>query len=202
MPSRTRTILTHACWRRWVQLLAEVPSRRFKLVANLPYNIATPVLSNLLPASTSRRDGRHDSKGTGGSHRRPALVERLRGLECLDAVPGRRHEIVRLMPPSVFWPMPKVDSAIVRIVVDEERRRASIPIRSFPSVCENDLHPPPEISPGQRGGRPQASSHQGRGGRNSGGNAIFRASPDRATRCPVPAAIDRIGAHKAPDWSL
>ena len=28
--------------------LAEGPNRRFKLVANLPYNIATPVLSNLL----------------------------------------------------------------------------------------------------------------------------------------------------------
>ena len=27
-------------------------------------------------------------------------------------------EIVRLMPPSVFWPAPKVTSAILRIVVD------------------------------------------------------------------------------------
>ncbi len=31
-------------------LLAAAPNRRFKLVANLPYNIATPLLSNLLLA--------------------------------------------------------------------------------------------------------------------------------------------------------
>jgi 16S rRNA (adenine1518-N6/adenine1519-N6)-dimethyltransferase len=30
------------------------------------------------------------------------------------------------MPPNVFWPMPKVDSAIVRIVVDPAKR-ATIP---------------------------------------------------------------------------
>jgi 16S rRNA (adenine1518-N6/adenine1519-N6)-dimethyltransferase len=35
-------------------------------------------------------------------------------------------EIVRIMPPSVFWPMPKVDSAIVRVVV-EPAKRESIP---------------------------------------------------------------------------
>jgi 16S rRNA (adenine1518-N6/adenine1519-N6)-dimethyltransferase len=31
-------------------------------------------------------------------------------------------EIVRLMPPTVFWPEPKVSSAILKIVVDPERR--------------------------------------------------------------------------------
>ena len=31
-------------------------------------------------------------------------------------------EIVRLLPPSVFWPAPKVVSAILRIVVDSARR--------------------------------------------------------------------------------
>ena len=33
-----------------------------------------------------------------------------------------RAEIVRILPPSVFWPRPKIESAIVRIVVDEARR--------------------------------------------------------------------------------
>jgi 16S rRNA (adenine1518-N6/adenine1519-N6)-dimethyltransferase len=33
-------------------------------------------------------------------------------------------EIVRVMAPSVFWPEPKVDSAIVRIVVNPEKRAA------------------------------------------------------------------------------
>jgi 16S rRNA (adenine1518-N6/adenine1519-N6)-dimethyltransferase len=40
-------------------------------------------------------------------------------------------EIVRLMAPSVFWPAPKVDSAIVRIGVDPARRAAVPDLRYF-----------------------------------------------------------------------
>ena len=43
-----------------------------KLVANLPYSVATPVIANLLPRRSCRVDDRHDSKGTCRSHRRPA----------------------------------------------------------------------------------------------------------------------------------
>jgi len=32
--------------------------------------------------------------------------------------------VVRLLPPSVFWPQPKVTSAIIQITVDPERRAA------------------------------------------------------------------------------
>ena len=35
-------------------------------------------------------------------------------------------EILRVLPPSVFWPAPKVHSAIIRIQVDRQRR-AQIP---------------------------------------------------------------------------
>jgi 16S rRNA (adenine1518-N6/adenine1519-N6)-dimethyltransferase len=40
-------------------------------------------------------------------------------------------EIVRVMPPSVFWPAPKVNSAIVRVVVDPARRSAVPDLRFF-----------------------------------------------------------------------
>ena len=40
-------------------------------------------------------------------------------------------EIVRIMPPSVFWPEPKVDSAIVKTVIDFERRAAVPDLRYF-----------------------------------------------------------------------
>ena len=33
-------------------------------------------------------------------------------------------EIVRILPPSVFWPRPKVDSAIVRLDLEPGRRAA------------------------------------------------------------------------------
>jgi 16S rRNA (adenine1518-N6/adenine1519-N6)-dimethyltransferase len=41
-----------------------------------------------------------------------------------------RAEIVRILPPSVFWPRPKVSSAFVHIVLDDERRR-QVPDRAF-----------------------------------------------------------------------
>jgi 16S rRNA (adenine1518-N6/adenine1519-N6)-dimethyltransferase len=103
--------------------LTAIPESRFKLVANLPYNVATPIISNLLSEEP--------------------LVERMvvtiqRELaERIVAAPSTKDysalsiwmqsqcdcRIVRLMPPSVFWPRPKVDSAILEIVVNEEKRR-------------------------------------------------------------------------------
>ena len=67
------------------------PERRFKLVANLPYNIATPILSNLLawPTRASVADG-DDSEGTGRPDLRQPGNEGLQRPEHLDAGPVRR----------------------------------------------------------------------------------------------------------------
>lgn len=102
--------------------LAAAPGRRFKLVANLPYNIATPIISNLLLA-------RHVP------HSMTVTIQKELG-ERIIAPPSTKDysalsvwiqsqaagEIVRILPPSVFWPAPKVSSAILRIVVDHDRR--------------------------------------------------------------------------------
>jgi len=110
--------------------LAAGPDRRFKLVANLPYNIATPVIANLLsgdlpPVSMTvtiqkeladRITARPATKDYG------ALAVWLQS-QC-------RIELVRIMPPTVFWPRPKVHSAILHIEVDEALRQR-IPDRAF-----------------------------------------------------------------------
>jgi 16S rRNA (adenine1518-N6/adenine1519-N6)-dimethyltransferase len=111
--------------------LAEAPGRRLKLVANLPYNIATPVLSNLL----SCEHVPHTMVAT----IQLELAERIVAqpwskdysalsawMQCQASV-----EIVREMAPSVFWPEPKVRSAIVRIIVDPEKRAAVPDLRYF-----------------------------------------------------------------------
>jgi 16S rRNA (adenine1518-N6/adenine1519-N6)-dimethyltransferase len=41
-----------------------------------------------------------------------------------------RTELVRLLPPTVFWPRPKVHSAIIKITLEPERR-AAIPDLEF-----------------------------------------------------------------------
>jgi 16S rRNA (adenine1518-N6/adenine1519-N6)-dimethyltransferase len=42
-----------------------------------------------------------------------------------------RSEIVRTLPPSAFWPRPKVDSAILRIDMEPDRRRAIPDLERF-----------------------------------------------------------------------
>lgn len=102
--------------------LDQQPNRRFKLVANLPYNIATPLISNLLLWD-----------------RPPALIVVTIQRELADrimAVPSTKDysalsiwiqsvadvEMVRELPPSVFWPPPKVNSAIIKIATNAEKR--------------------------------------------------------------------------------
>jgi 16S rRNA (adenine1518-N6/adenine1519-N6)-dimethyltransferase len=110
--------------------LAAAPGRRFKLVANLPYNIATPVLSNLLlcphvphsMTATIQKELADRITASPSTKDYSALSIWIQS-QCAA-------EIVRLMPPSVFWPAPKVTSAVIRLVVDPIRR-AAIPDLSY-----------------------------------------------------------------------
>ncbi len=93
-----------------------------KLVANLPYNAATPIISNLIST---------DLPWT-----RMVVTIQYELAERMTAVPRTgdysalsvwlqsqcRLEILRKLPPTVFWPKPKVDSAIVRIDRDPARQ--------------------------------------------------------------------------------
>jgi 16S rRNA (adenine1518-N6/adenine1519-N6)-dimethyltransferase len=104
------------------QQLAAVPDRRLKLVANLPYNVGTPVISNLV--------------ATDLPWERMVVTIQYELAERMQAAPSTSSygalsvwlqaqcdiEILRKLPPSVFWPRPQVDSAIVRIFPNGERR--------------------------------------------------------------------------------
>ena len=111
--------------------LQAAPKRRLKLVANLPYNIATPVLSNLLlwehvPHSmicTIQKELADRMTAEPWSKDYSALSVWIQS-QC-DA------EIIRVLPPSVFWPEPKVTSAIVRLVVVPARRAAIADLKYF-----------------------------------------------------------------------
>lgn len=102
--------------------LAAAPGRRFKLAANLPYNIATPVISNLLAADpvpvsmtvTIQKELAERIVAQPATKDYGALSVWVQS-QC-DA------QIVRLMPPTVFWPRPKVTSAIVHITYRPDLR--------------------------------------------------------------------------------
>ena len=90
----------------------------FKLVANLPYNIATPIIANLLdgephPVSITVTIQKELAERIVAKPRTKDFGALSVWIQCQAVA-----RIVRILPPSVFWPRPQVESAIVRIDVD------------------------------------------------------------------------------------
>jgi 16S rRNA (adenine1518-N6/adenine1519-N6)-dimethyltransferase len=104
--------------------LAVAPeTRRLKLVANLPYNIATPILSNLLVhpelrptlmVATIQNELADRIRAEPATEAYGALTVLVQALADVT--------LVRTLPPSVFWPRPKVDSAILAIAPNAAKR--------------------------------------------------------------------------------
>ena len=113
---------------RW---LDEVPDSQFKLAANLPYNVATPIISNLL-----RRDPVPVSMTV-------TIQKEL--AERIVAQPSTKDysalsiwvqslcdtDVLRVLPPTVFWPRPKVQSAIIQIKPSAEKRASIADLEFF-----------------------------------------------------------------------
>ena len=106
--------------------LAKTPGRRFKLCANLPYQIATPLMSNLLLTDIPPYSMTVTIQKEVGD--RIVAKPRTKDYGALAVWMQSQCDcrIVRIMPPTVFWPRPKVDSAIVQLVYNE-KKRAKIP---------------------------------------------------------------------------
>jgi 16S rRNA (adenine1518-N6/adenine1519-N6)-dimethyltransferase len=113
---------------RVLEALAELRGRtgckRLKLVANLPYAVATPVITNFLLSDLP--------------FERMVVTVQWEIAERLMAQPGSKEfsslavlvqslaevELIRRVGRGVFYPKPKVDSAIVLIRPDARRRAA------------------------------------------------------------------------------
>ena len=113
------------------QGLAQPGISSFKFVANLPYNIATPLISNLLKTDTVPD--------------RMAVTIQKELADRIVAGPNTKDygalsvwvqslghaEILRVLPPTVFWPRPKVHSAIIVVVPDPAKRKQIPEIQEF-----------------------------------------------------------------------
>jgi 16S rRNA (adenine1518-N6/adenine1519-N6)-dimethyltransferase len=100
-----------------------------KLVANLPYNVASPLVIELLLAGvdllafTVQRE----------------VAERLRaGISTEDygalsvmAQLLADVEILRVLPPQAFWPAPKIESALVRLIRRDRLGQRARPFGQF-----------------------------------------------------------------------
>jgi 16S rRNA (adenine1518-N6/adenine1519-N6)-dimethyltransferase len=104
--------------------------KRLKLVANLPYGVATPVISNLVASDypwerivvTIQHELAQRMAAKESTSNYSALSVWLQA-QC-------RLEVLKHLPPDVFWPRPKVASAMIRIDPDPELR-AKIGDREF-----------------------------------------------------------------------
>lgn len=108
----------------------------FKLIANLPYNVASPLLANLLTQKVGRlvmaeavvmvqREVADRLCASPGNKDYGALGVLVQAI----ATVGR----VAIVRPSCFWPTPKVDSAIIHL------RRYDQPLTDHPGVLAQTL---------------------------------------------------------------
>lgn len=110
--------------------LAELMHHPAKLVANLPFNIATPLLLKLLPVRNTWQS--------------LTIMVQLEVAERICATPesgktygplslvgtlGFEKKIVKIIPPDCFFPAPKVDSCVIHLIprnssltLEEEKR--------------------------------------------------------------------------------
>jgi 16S rRNA (adenine1518-N6/adenine1519-N6)-dimethyltransferase len=96
-------------------------SGRFLLVANLPYNVASPVIINLITGHVTI-DAMYVTVQKEVASRMAAKPdgEHYGILSILLAAAGD-IKIKRILKPTVFWPQPKVDSAIVCFTRDSKK---------------------------------------------------------------------------------
>jgi 16S rRNA (adenine1518-N6/adenine1519-N6)-dimethyltransferase len=99
------------------QLLSAAHRGRPKLVANLPYNIASPLVVELLIAGVELLAFTVQKE----------VADRLAAGPATDAYGPlgvmvqslARVEVLRTLGPEAFWPRPKIESALVRLTRDD-----------------------------------------------------------------------------------
>jgi len=94
-------------------LLAQLGSPQTKLIANLPYNIASPLVIELVLAGVEMLVFTVQ-KEVADRLRAPAGGDAYGPLSVMVQMLAE-VELLRTLPPQAFWPAPKIDSALVRL---------------------------------------------------------------------------------------
>ena len=99
-----------------LQLMAVPGAPPTALVANLPYNVAVPVVLHLLDALPSLRTGLVMVQAEVAERLVAPPGSRVYGVPSVKVAWWATATRAGSVPRSVFWPVPNVDSALVRIV--------------------------------------------------------------------------------------
>jgi 16S rRNA (adenine1518-N6/adenine1519-N6)-dimethyltransferase len=109
-------------------------SRRFLLVSNLPYNVASPLMMNLITGPTAidamyvtvQKEVADRMTATPGSSDYGTLSIFLSATGDIKTI--------RILKPTVFWPQPQVASAMVSFIRKEEKARRIKNFKLFSEV--------------------------------------------------------------------
>jgi 16S rRNA (adenine1518-N6/adenine1519-N6)-dimethyltransferase len=109
----------------WDGLLGPVdPGRPWLLVANLPYNVATPLVVRVLEEAPHVRSMLVMVQREVGERLAAGPGDKVYGAVSVKVAYWATSAVVGLVPPTVFVPKPAVDSALVRI---DRRAEPAVP---------------------------------------------------------------------------
>jgi 16S rRNA (adenine1518-N6/adenine1519-N6)-dimethyltransferase len=111
LPDAQLTVLTAHALR-----LGEVPGTPSALVANLPYNVAVPVLLHLLDIVPSLQRGLVMVQAEVAERLAAAPGSKVYGVPSVKVAWYAAATRAGAVPASVFWPMPNVESGLVRLL--------------------------------------------------------------------------------------
>ena len=104
----------------WLESGGPLPKRPIKLVANLPYQVATPLVMNLLVQHPQVRRLCFTVQAEVGDRFMAEPGTRDYGPLSIVVHLLARARMVSRLPPTVFWPAPTVDSVMMSFEVREQ----------------------------------------------------------------------------------
>jgi len=108
---------------------AKSAGRTVRLVANLPYNIASPLLIELLIAGVDVLACTVQREVAGRLRAAPNSSDY--GTLSIMAQLLSRVEMLRTLPPQAFWPRPKIDSSLVRLTREDRLGNRTAELGAF-----------------------------------------------------------------------
>jgi 16S rRNA (adenine1518-N6/adenine1519-N6)-dimethyltransferase len=131
-PAGVRVVHGDALELDWSELLAD--GDRWALVANLPYNVATPLVLDLLDDVPRIERMLVMVQLEAGQRLAARVGDPAYGIPSVKVAYWATAELVGRVPPSVFVPRPRVESVLVRLVRRPAPAVDADPVRLFELV--------------------------------------------------------------------
>ncbi len=111
------------------------PETRLKTVSNLPYSAGTPFVANLFSSPLPWARAVFLLQYEVAERMVAGPASRAYGSLSIVGALGGRVKLERKVPPQVFWPRPRVASAVVSIDFLSMEERMKIPWKALRRVC-------------------------------------------------------------------